>query len=191
MTVVLPQRLAQSEADRAVEQFEPWIRRQLDEQRLAAEAVAARAGYIPWQGRLLPLIEQPGLKVAKRVGDSVLVPDGEYRPAVERLMRREARSEITTRLDAATAEAGVEWTALRIGDMKTRWASCSPGGRMSFSWRLMLAPEDVLQSVIWHEVCHIEVADHSPRFWALLDQRWPSHRANRAWLTRHAAGLVI
>ena len=44
---------------------------------------------------------------------------------------------------------------------------------MSFNWRLLLAPERVLDYVVWHEVCHLEVLDHSPRFWALLERRWP------------------
>ena len=47
---------------------------------------------------------------------------------------------------------------------------------MSFNWRLLLAPERVLDYVVWHEVCHLEILDHSPRFWALLERRWPGYR---------------
>jgi predicted metal-dependent hydrolase len=62
---------------------------------------------------------------------------------------------------------------------------------MSFNWRLLLAPEQVLDYVVWHEVCHLEVADHSRRFWALLERRWPTWRAERDWLRRHGATLVL
>src|SRR5438874_1921507 len=80
------------------------------------------------------------------------------------------------RLDHATALAGTRYTALTVRAQRTRWASCSAGGAMSFNWRLLLAPEPVLDYVVWHEVCHLEVRDHSPRFWALLASRWPAYR---------------
>ena len=97
------------------------------------------------------------------------------RPAIERWYRRRARAEIAPRLDAASAQAGLAYTGLDIRGQRTRWASCSSRGRMSFNWRLLLAPERVLEYVVWHEVCHLEVLDHSPRFWALLGT--PSARA--------------
>ena len=62
---------------------------------------------------------------------------------------------------------------------------------MSFNWRLVLAPENILDYVVWHEVCHLEVADHSPRFWALVERRWPRWREDRDWLRRNGATLVL
>ena len=62
---------------------------------------------------------------------------------------------------------------------------------MSFNWRLLLAPEPVLDYVVWHEVCHLEVMDHSPRFWALLRRRCPDYREHLRWLRRHGATLVL
>ena len=62
---------------------------------------------------------------------------------------------------------------------------------MSFNWRLLLAPERVLEYVVWHEVCHLEVLDHSPRFWALLGRHWPGWREERAWLRANGATLVL
>jgi predicted metal-dependent hydrolase len=62
---------------------------------------------------------------------------------------------------------------------------------MSFNWRLLLAPEPVLDYVVWHEVCHLEVMDHSPRFWKLLGERCPDYREHVRWLRRHGATLVL
>jgi predicted metal-dependent hydrolase len=62
---------------------------------------------------------------------------------------------------------------------------------MSFNWRLLLAPERVLQYVVWHEVCHLEVPDHSRRFWALVARRWPGYREDRDWLRRFGPTLVL
>jgi hypothetical protein len=62
---------------------------------------------------------------------------------------------------------------------------------MSFNWRLLLAPEPVLEYVVWHEVCHLQVLDHSPRFWALLERYRPGYREDRDWLRRNGAALVL
>ena len=67
------------------------------------------------------------------------------------------------RLDAATTLVGQSYRSLSIRAQRTRWASCTERGAMSFNWRLLLAPERVLEYVIWHEVCHLEILDHSPR----------------------------
>jgi predicted metal-dependent hydrolase len=62
---------------------------------------------------------------------------------------------------------------------------------MSFNWRLLLAPEPVLDYVVWHEACHLRVMDHSPGFWSLLAQHVPSYREPRRWLRDHGATLVL
>ena len=62
---------------------------------------------------------------------------------------------------------------------------------MSFNWRLLLAPEAILDYVVWHEVCHLEVLDHSPRFWRLLAEHCPEYRQHLRWLRRHGATLVL
>jgi predicted metal-dependent hydrolase len=62
---------------------------------------------------------------------------------------------------------------------------------MSFNWRLLLGPEPVLDYVVWHEVCHLQVMDHSPRFWALVARVCPDHREHARWLRRHGPTLVL
>jgi predicted metal-dependent hydrolase len=62
---------------------------------------------------------------------------------------------------------------------------------MSFNWRLLLASERVLEYVVWHEICHLKVLDHSPRFWSLLERHCPDYREDRDWLARNGATLVI
>jgi predicted metal-dependent hydrolase len=89
------------------------------------------------------------------------------------------------------ARAGTRYNGLTIRAQKTRWASCSSTGAMSFNWRLLLAPEAVLDYVVEHEVCHIEIMDHSPRFWALLESRVPDWREHSRWLRRYGATLNL
>jgi predicted metal-dependent hydrolase len=62
---------------------------------------------------------------------------------------------------------------------------------MSFNWRLLLAPEPVLDYVVWHEVCHLHVLDHSPRFWSMVARYCPGYREQVRWLRRHGATLVL
>jgi predicted metal-dependent hydrolase len=189
--VVLPARAPERAAAAAVSELRPWIERRLQEARDVRARIAARAGTLPYLGQSLELVPQPGRTRAHRSGERLLVPAGDARPAIERFYRRAARAEIGARLDHATAVAGSAYSALDIRAQRTRWASCSPKGRMSFNWRLLLAPERVLEYVVWHEVCHLEILDHSPRFWSLLEGRWPCYREDRSWLSRHGATLVL
>ena len=189
--VTIPRRAPANAADEAVRELAPWIERRRRALAGAAAAVAGPAGTAPYLGQLLTLVPQPGRTRAHRRGDVLLVPADDDGAALERFYRRAARAEIAPRLDAATARAGTRYTGLTIRGQRTRWASCSAQGAMSFNWRLLLAPEAVLDYVVEHEVCHLEVMDHSPRFWRLLESRVPGWRAPAAWLRRYGSTLVL
>ncbi len=190
--VVLPRRASERQAAAAIRELAPWIERRLGELDRAHAAVAARGDCVPYLGELLHVRQQLGRTRVHRRGAELLTPAGEQRgPALERWYRRAARAEIAPRLQAACAQAGTAYSNLTIREQRTRWASCSRDGAMSFNWRLLLAPERVLDYVVWHEVCHLEVPDHSPRFWALLGSRCPEYRDHAAWLRRHGATLVL
>jgi predicted metal-dependent hydrolase len=137
-------------------------------------------------GRVRPYVSRRGAEL--RV---VLPPHGDTRRALEAWYRRQARTEVTQRLDAAVARAGRSYTTLQIRGQRTRWASCSTSGAMSFNWRLLLAPEEILDYVVEHEVAHLDVQDHSARFWRLLGSRCPAWREHEAWLRRHGHALRL
>ena len=191
--VVLPRRAPEREAAAAIRELRPWIERRVAELADARAAVAARGNSVPYLGRKLALVtDSPGRSRVLRRGDVLLVPGGAGRgPALERWYRRAARAEIEPRLDRACQLAGTTYSRLTIRGQRTRWASCSRTGAMSFNWRLLLAPEEVLDYVIWHEVCHLEVMDHSARFWRLLASRSPGYRQQVRWLRAHGATLAL
>jgi predicted metal-dependent hydrolase len=190
--VVLPRRARQRDAAAAVRELSPWIRRRMRELERAQEAITARGDTVPYLDELLMVRPQAGRTRVHRRGDELLAPAGAERaPALERWYRRAARDEIATRLDRACALAGSSYAKLTIRGQRTRWASCSRTGAMSFNWRLLLAPEAVLDYVVWHEVCHLEVMDHSPRFWSLLERWCPDYREHSRWLRRHGQTLAL
>ncbi len=190
--VVLPRRAPERAAAAAVAELRPWIERRFAELDRARALVAARGSTTPYLGADLALVPEPGRTRVHRRGETLLVPGSEdHRPALERWYRRQARTEVAPRLDHATAIAGTSYTALTIRGQRTRWASCSASGAMSFNWRLLLAPAPVLDYVVWHEVCHLEVLDHSPRFWQLLAGRCPDYRDHAGWLRRNGGSLVL
>jgi predicted metal-dependent hydrolase len=190
--VVLPDRAPDREAAAVVAELRPWIERRVAELQRARAAVAARGATLPYLGQTLHLVTEPGRTRVHRRGAQLLVPDGAARlPALERFYRRAAHQEISTRLDDFCGQVGATYARLSIRGQRSRWASCSRSGAMSFNWRLLLAPEPVLDYVVWHEVCHLEVMDHSPRFWRLVADRCPSYRQHVRWLRRHGATLVL
>ena len=191
VTVTLPRRAREREAAAAVVELRPWIERRLREAAEARALVEARDGTVPYLGVSLELRPQAGRTRVHRRGDVLLVPDGDPGPALERWYRRQARAEIAPRLDEAVEALGTRYTALTIRNQRTRWGSCSSTGAMSFNWRLLLAPEEVLDYVVWHEACHLVVMDHSRRFWSLVERHVPGYRAPRRWLRDNGATLVL
>jgi len=189
--VTLPRRAPLKAADEAVRELAPWIERRRRALARAAAEVRRTPGTVPYLDGELALVRQVGRTRVHCRGGVLLVPEVGAEAALERWYRRAARAEFAPRLDAAVARAGTAYTALTIRGQRTRWASCSAAGAMSFNWRLLLAPEAVLDYVIEHEVCHLEVMDHSPRFWKLLESRVPGWRAHARWLRRYGSTLVL
>src|SRR5215211_112609 len=139
----------------------------------------------------LTLVPEPGRMRVHQRGDRLLVPAQDAIPALERWYRRAARAEIAPRAERAADALGARLTGLTIRAQRTRWGSCSPMGALSFNWRLLLAPEPVLDYVVWHEACHLKVADHSHRFWALVERHCPDWREHARWLRRNGSALAL
>jgi predicted metal-dependent hydrolase len=118
------------------------------------------------------------------------------RLGLERLAVSESAARVGAReLVSAFAEEEAErlWVAyqrIRIGGQRTLWGSCSAGGTLSFNWRLVLAPLEVLDYVVVHELCHLRVLNHSRAFWELVEGRRPHWREQRAWLREHGSELL-
>jgi len=189
--VILPQRATKREAQAAIRELRPWIDKRLQEANAAKQRLLPPPGTVPFLGAHLRLRHEPNRARAHRKHDELIVPTSDTTRALERWYRTQARQEIAPRLTHATQALGRPHTSLAIRSQRTRWGSCSSTGAMSFNWRLLLAPEPVLDYVVWHEACHLVVMDHSKRFWTLVERHVPDYRDHRAWLRRNGAALVL
>ena len=114
----------------------------------------------------------------------------EQRAISESEARIAAREIVSALAEEEAKRIGVTYKTIRIGAQRTLWGSCSPLGTLSFNWRLVLAPLEVLDYVVVHELCHVRVPNHSRRFWALVERHRPHWRAQRAWLRAHGPELL-
>jgi hypothetical protein len=167
--------------------------------------IAARLAALPQPVRFAEGVVVPVLGIPHRIrreddptAPPVAIRDGEIRvrgdPAhIERRVRDHlvamARAEFADRARPLAARIGRKLARVGVRDTKSRWGSCSGRGNLSFSWRLIFAPEPVLDYVVAHEVAHLAEMNHGPRFWRLVESLSPDSAAARAWLKRHRSRL--
>ena len=95
----------------------------------------------------------------------------------------------SNRRSGATPGPSGSTPSVSIRDPRTRWGSAARTGRLAFSWRLVLAPPEALETVVVHELAHLRVFGHGPAFWAVVSSRVPDHQAWRRWLREHSVEL--
>ena len=104
---------------------------------------------------------------------------------LETWLRAEARKDVQAAVSRRGAEMNIAPTLVTIRDQRTRWGSASRRGTLSFNWRLVLCPPEVLDYVVVHELAHLKVAGHSRAFWRLVDRHFADSRGARRWLREH------
>src|SRR5206468_11041569 len=128
-------------------------------------------------------IEEQRRRQVPRLGlDRLAVSESEARIA--------ARELVTAMAEEQAERIGVSYQRIRIGGQRTLWGSCSARGTLSFNWRLVLAPLEVLDYVVVHELCHLRVPNHSNTFWSLLERSRPDWREQRGCLREHGPELL-
>jgi predicted metal-dependent hydrolase len=212
VTVPAAGRRGWSDPERHVEAFlrerEPWLRRHLDRQSRDRAELVARGGLrdgamIRFRGdlhrlRLVPA--RPGIRrsTVERIGGAdedeliVHVAPADRRSigaVLEAWLKPRARAAIEREVGRHAEALGVSPAAISVRDQRTRWGSASRQGRLAFSWRLILAPPEALETVVVHELAHLRVFGHGPRFWAVVASRRPDHVTWRRWLHDHSAEL--
>ena len=210
VTVPLATRRGWAHPERVIDDFlrerEPWIRRHLDRRSRERAELRARGGLrdgasIRYLGALHRLrVTATGgrrstvARIVTLVGPELhlglLARDAERADRVlAAWFKDQARFAIDATIADHAADLGVSPTAVAIRDPRTRWGSAGRTGRLMFSWRLVLAPPEALETVVVHELAHLRVFGHGPQFWAVVASRRPDHPTWRRWLRAHSLEL--
>lgn len=189
LEVRAPLNVPKAEIDRFVVLKKSWI----DKHRATASRHAVdRAAFALDYGSAVLIqgqshtIEARGVKRERFDGHSVFLPPGltrdQIKRAVVRLYKAVAKQVLTAKATQFATQTGLIPADVRINSAKTRWGSCGGGNRVNFSWRLIMAEEDVIDYVVIHELVHTVEHNHSVRFWAVVERILPDYNTRKAKL---------
>ena len=191
----IPMRGSQREAERFVEMNQAWLDRARERHRRRPRVadVWAVGTRVLWRGDLreirpAALGERPSVCLG---ADVFRVPqiEGDLRPVLQSRFIRLAKVELPARAWELSAQTRMNVTRVSVRDQRSRWGSCTSAGVISLNWRLILTPESVRDYIIHHELMHLREMNHSPRFWARVEEVCPAWREAEAWIKR-SGGLA-
>jgi len=169
-----------------------WIARQL--QRMPKPVALMPGAVVPYLGVGHPIRHSLTRGLAPVwTADGAILVHGRVEHAPRRLtdfFKREAKSLLSARAMEYAAQLGLRPSRVSVRDTRSRWGSCSQSGSLSFSWRLIFAPEFVRDYVVAHEVAHLKEMNHSARFWAHVRLLSPDVDRARQWLRDHGRSLL-
>ncbi len=181
VTLTLPKRLAEREAIDFARSKEGWIRKHLDAR--GEDVMIAPGVQMPLGGKLLRVEQATGRRV--EIGADALRVPGPHDRTAKRLhayLREIARDRLAGACDDYAALLGRPYNRITLRDTRSRWGSCSSAGALMYSWRLIMAPPEVLDYVAAHEVAHLAEMNHSAAFWTVVADLMPDYAVRRLWL---------
>lgn len=189
LSLTLPQATSIKQGLHFVNEKRGWIARQLLQYENAPSF--SDGGVIPIFGKDIK-IEHVGGRGTVTEAEGVLQIHGDIEFMARRVKKYligRLKSEIVMLAKNNAEKLGVKTGSITLRDTSSRWGSCSFDGNLSFSWRLVFAPYEVLAYVVAHEVTHIREHNHSPRFWNLLESIYPGYEAAENWLKKNGKSL--
>ena len=188
VTLTLPKRASLRLARQFLSEKSVWIEEVVARQ---AEGVQVGLGVkMPLAGQPVRLSEGPGKRILQD-GSHLFVPGKPEQVARKTAawLKALARERLADASDRYATTLGEQFSAITLRDTRSRWGSCTTDGRLMYSWRLIMAPPDVLEYVAAHEVAHLREMNHSADFWALVENLFPGYKIERKWLREHGAEL--
>ncbi|MDX1819917.1 MAG: M48 family metallopeptidase [Paracoccaceae bacterium] len=181
VTLTCPLRTPDREALAFAQEKADWLRHHL-----TAQPVVAGVGIgsvVPFEGRMLRIASGPG-RLVRAEAEVLLVPGDPARVAARLagFMKQAARDRLAAASDHYAGRLGRGYARLTLRDTRSRWGSCTADGGLMYSWRLVMAPPEVLAYVAAHEVAHLAEMNHSDAFWAVVTRLYGDYRAPRRWL---------
>lgn len=201
LTVVIPYSYKDRQLPKLLESKGRWILSTLAKHS-RVESLSAKKGLkngeaIPYLGRDLEIVirDNTGIDSVTVQHNRLIVTlrsqgNGILELALERWYRMQATKLIKERAEKLSTQLGLTCNELVIRGQKTRWGSCSRKRNLSFNWKLMMAPELVIDYVIIHELSHLKEMNHSKKFWEIVAKHCPRWREHRKWLKEHEVQLA-
>jgi len=201
LTVVIPRSYKLKQLPTLLESKGNWILDKLTKygqaQSLSDKKETKSGDTIPYLGQNLEVIQRQNRRNAnsiqlERNGLVVAIGSASSRLnlVLEQWYRMQAAKLINERAEKLSACLGLPYNRIIIRGQKTRWGSCSHKGNLSFNWRLIMAPEPVIDYVIIHELAHLKEMNHTKRFWELVGEHCPRWREHKKWLKDHQTELA-
>lgn len=186
VTLTLPARLPEREALEFAAEKEGWIREHLSKHPQSVEVTLGSALPVEGQMRQVVAAKTRGVRL-----EPTEIQVGGKSPArsLERFLKELARDRLAAASDHYAAQVGRSYLKISLRDTRSRWGSCSSAGTLMYSWRLILAPPEILDYVAAHEVAHLVEMNHSPDFWAVVAQLYGDSSAARGWLRSEGGAL--
>lgn len=184
----IPKRTPMREARKFAAEHTDWINKQLARQ--PDQEKPHVGGTMLFEGQEAKIVAaktraaryQDGLIVVPQTAQAVA-------PRIAAFLKNTARVRLMAASDQYAAALGVSYGRLTLRDTRSRWGSCSSGGNLMYSWRLIMAPPAVLEYVAAHEVSHLLEMNHSPDYWAVVSRIYPDYKAPRKWLRENGGHL--
>ncbi|WP_101066970.1 M48 family metallopeptidase [Roseovarius salinarum] len=188
VTLTVPTGVREAEALDFARSKAGWLRDRL--RRQPGRVRVAAGAEVPYRGEGVRITPADGRRVRLH-GDTLLVPgDADGTAArVRAFLREQARARLAAASDRHASALGRAHGRITLRDTRSRWGSCSSAGRLMYSWRLIMAPDPVLDYVAAHEVAHLEEMNHSPAFWRIVADLCPGFDGPRRWLRENGAAL--
>jgi predicted metal-dependent hydrolase len=184
--LTLPPGVPVAEARKFLMRQSGWLNRALERQ--PGRVVIGSGTRIPIAGIEVEILTIDGPRRVPRLEDGRLILSGagahgfQVGPRVTAFLKTRARDALVPAARRYAEMLGREASAITLRDTRSRWGSCTAQGRLSFSWRLAMAPPEVLDYVAAHEAAHLVEMNHAPRYWAVVERILPDYQSHRVWL---------
>jgi predicted metal-dependent hydrolase len=193
VVVTMPPGTSKENLTRALAKHRAWLERRVAERKAAWSRLKAGVAYFLGQPcRLTVLRGAQGTVVLNENEIRVQLPrEAAFWPPLKAWYQEQALRVIEARVNHFGGLRGVKVGPLELKEWKRRWGECHPDGKLRFNWRLIMCPPKVIDYVVVHELAHLAVPGHNPRFWGVVAAVLPDYAARRRWLDREGSPLLL
>ena len=186
VTLTVPRHVSEAVAVDFAQSKADWLHKHLANR---APLCLVKPGIkLPVEGKLR-LVTIGQARTAKLFEETIEAPEARVAASIAVLLKSMARERLQAASERFATQVDRKINRVTLRDTRSRWGSCSEAGNLMYSWRLILAPSDVLTYVAAHEVAHLVEMNHSQAFWDVVADLCPNYAEPRKWLRQEGAGL--